>query len=87
MLIFDSFCKMLGRDQLDCYKSLSKGMVYNFFNWRLNQKSGKNGRVIRGTKNKSSLDTYWKVFRLVFERATGKKIDSSLNRGVHQVRG
>jgi hypothetical protein len=79
------FCKFLGREPTECYKSLSIKLLYSFFDWRLNQKLGKDGRIIRGTKKKSSLGTYWKVFRLMFERATGEKVDPKMNRGMHKV--
>ncbi|KAF1952281.1 hypothetical protein CC80DRAFT_518793 [Byssothecium circinans] len=32
-----------------------------------------------------SLGTYWKVFRLVYERATGVKLDGKMNRSMHKV--
>ncbi|KAF2263259.1 hypothetical protein CC78DRAFT_554127 [Lojkania enalia] len=32
-----------------------------------------------------SLGTYWKVFRLVYERATGEKIEGKTNRSMHKV--
>ncbi|KAM4064329.1 hypothetical protein HRG_012698 [Hirsutella rhossiliensis] len=48
-------------------------------------KVGKDGRKRRGTRKSSSLSTYWKVFRLVFERATGDKLEPKLNRRMHKV--
>ncbi|KID94307.1 C2H2 finger domain protein, partial [Metarhizium majus ARSEF 297] len=72
-----------------CFESLSQSnalpLLYNFFDWLLNQKIGKNGRKKRGTRKSSSLGTYWKVFRLVYERATGNKLDPKLNRHMHKV--
>ena len=59
--------------------------LYTFFNWLLDQRRGKGGRRRRGTKHASSLGTYWKVYRLVFERATGTKIDGKLTRSMHKV--
>ena len=80
------FCsEILLRDPQQCYKALSTRQLYNFFDWCLNQKVGKNGRRKRGIKKKSSLGTYWKVFRLVFERATEEKIHPKLNRSMHKV--
>lgn len=79
------YCKVLSREPAECYRCLSIPLLYNFFDWRLNQKVGKDGRKIRGTKKKSSLGTYWKVFRLVFERATGDKVDSKMDRSMHKV--
>ncbi|KAI3532108.1 C2H2 finger domain-containing protein [Colletotrichum abscissum] len=78
------FCCVLKRDPQDCYANISLSLMYNFFDWVLSQKVGKDGRKKRGTKKKSSLGTYWKVFRLVFERAVGKKINQKLNRSMHR---
>ncbi|QLI67036.1 uncharacterized protein G6M90_00g030440 [Metarhizium brunneum] len=83
------YCKMLERDPQSCFESLSQSnalpLLYNFFDWSLNQKIGKDGRKRRGTRKSSSLGTYWKVFRLVHERATGNKLDPKLNRRMHKV--
>ncbi|KAJ0329333.1 hypothetical protein COL922a_012866 [Colletotrichum nupharicola] len=65
---------------LDAVEEQWRHLLYNFFDWFLSQKVGKDGRKKRGIKKKSSLGTYWKVFRLVFERAVGDKIDQKLNR-------
>ena len=67
------------------YRKVSLRILYSFFDWLLNQKRTPNGRLMRKTKHKSSLGTYWKVYRLVYERATGKKINGPLNRGMHKV--
>ncbi|KAI3531970.1 C2H2 finger domain-containing protein [Colletotrichum abscissum] len=79
------FCCVLKRDPQDCYAKISLGLMYNFFDWVLSQKVGKDGRKKRGTKKKSSLGTYWKVFRLVFDRAVGEKINQKLNRSMHRA--
>ncbi|KAK1707756.1 C2H2 finger domain protein [Colletotrichum acutatum] len=79
------FCCVLKRDPKECYAKISLGLMYNFFDWVMSQKIGKNGRKKRGIKKKSSLGTYWKVFRLVFERAVGEKINQKLNRSMHRV--
>lgn len=80
---------MLVRDPQSCFDAISgsdaMSLLYNFFDWSLNQKIGKDGRKKRGTKKSSSLGTYWKVFRLVYERATGDKLDPKLNRRMHKV--
>ncbi|KJZ72256.1 hypothetical protein HIM_08398 [Hirsutella minnesotensis 3608] len=89
LLLLDAFCEILELDVQDCYRSVSESrslrLLYNFFDWSLNQKIGKDGRKRRGIKKSSSLGTYWKVFRLVFERATGDKLDSKMNRRMHKV--
>lgn len=40
---------------------------------------------MKGIQTSSSLGTNWKVFRLVYERATGVKLDLKLNRQMHKV--
>lgn len=83
------YCEVLGRAPQECFESLAAStsvrVLYNFFDWSLNQKVGKDGRKKRGTKKSSSLGTYWKVFRLVFQRATGDKLDAKMNRRMHKV--
>lgn len=51
----------------------------------MNEETGKDGRKKRGIKKKSSLETMWKFFRLVFEREMGEKLDPKMNRSMHKV--
>jgi len=67
------------------YQTVHAGLLYSFFDWLLSQKTGKRGRRKRGTKHKSSLGTYWKLYRLVYERATGQKLNGQMNRVMHRV--
>lgn len=67
------------------YNTISLRSLYNFFDWLLGQRQGKGGRKRRGTKLASSLGTYWKVFRLVYERTTGVKIGGNTTRSMHKV--
>ncbi|KAH8710290.1 hypothetical protein GQ44DRAFT_714462 [Phaeosphaeriaceae sp. PMI808] len=67
------------------YATVSVATLHTFFDWLLGQRRGKGGRKRRGTKLTSSLGTYWKVFRLVYERATGVKLDGKMNRSMHKV--
>jgi hypothetical protein len=67
------------------YNDISLKFLRSFFDWLLSQRRGKAGRKRRGTKCASSLGTYWKVFRLAYERATGLKIDGKMNRPMHKV--
>ncbi|UQC77422.1 C2H2 finger domain-containing protein [Colletotrichum lupini] len=78
------FCAVIKRDVQQCYATISTSIMHTFFDWLLNQKVGKDGRRKRGIKKKSSLGTYWKVFRLVYERAVGDKLDLKLNRSMHR---
>ena len=83
-----TYRSFLGCDPIAALRLISNetvGILYFFFEWILSRTLGKDGRKLRGTKKRSSLGTYWKVFRLVFERATGDKLDAKLNRKMHRV--
>ncbi|EGC46846.1 C2H2 finger domain-containing protein [Histoplasma capsulatum var. duboisii H88] len=69
------FCAYLKREPKDMYQRMDVQMLYAFFSWVLNQRRGKGGRRRQGLKYQSSLDTYWKIFRLVYEREVQEKID------------
>ncbi|KAF2682551.1 hypothetical protein K458DRAFT_307420 [Lentithecium fluviatile CBS 122367] len=75
----------LRKDHYRAYATVSVATLYTFFDWLLGQRRGKGGRKRRGTKLTSSLGTYWKIFRLVYERATGVKLDGKMNRSMHKV--
>ncbi|KAK3332197.1 hypothetical protein B0T19DRAFT_397983 [Cercophora scortea] len=83
--LWNKYCAWFEYDPQESFESVSLGSLYNFFDWLLGQKAGKNGRKKRGTKKSSLLGTYWKVFRLVYERATGAKLDAKLNRKMHRI--
>jgi len=84
-LIWCRHYRYISRDPHELFKAVSTKVLYNFFDWLLNQKRGKGGRRMRGIKHKSSLGTYWKVYRLMYERATGDKIKGPLTRSMHKV--
>jgi len=67
------------------YNSITTGDLSSFFRWKLDQKHGKDGRKLRGTRLSSSLTTYWKLFLLVYERATTRSTDSRIVCRMHQV--
>ncbi|KAF2844126.1 C2H2 finger domain protein [Plenodomus tracheiphilus IPT5] len=75
----------LKRNQYRAYVTVSVTTLYIFFDWLLGPHRGKGRRKRRGTKLASSLGTYWKVFRLVYERAAGVKLDGKINRSMHKV--
>ncbi|KAK2051368.1 C2H2 finger domain-containing protein [Colletotrichum caudatum] len=81
------YCEVLDRDPRHCYETLSGTLLKNFFDWYLSQKVGKDGRKRSGIKKKSSLATYWKIFRLVFKKAIGERIASKLGRSMRKVIG
>jgi hypothetical protein len=66
-------------------QAISHRTLKAFFDWMLNQRRGKDGRKLAGIKSANTLGTYWKVFRLVHERATGEKIKGKINRKMHRV--
>jgi hypothetical protein len=68
------------------YQTISTGALYSFFDWLLSQRLGKGGRKKCGTKHASSLGTYWKLYRLVYEKAMGEKINGEMTREMHEVR-
>lgn len=80
------FCSFVRKDPNKEYQRLSIPILYNFLEWALNLRRGKNGRRLPGIKCKSSLDTFWKVFRLVYERTTSNKIGNQMNRQMRRVR-
>ncbi|CEO59611.1 hypothetical protein PMG11_04283 [Penicillium brasilianum] len=79
------FCTCLRKDPEQEFQKLSIAILHTFLDWALNLRRGKNGRRLPGIKRKSSLETFWKVFRLVFERATSEKIGSQMNRQMRRV--
>lgn len=84
-IVYPRYCHVVSHPE--GFHSVSIGLLYNFFAWKLNQKTNEEGRKLRGTTKKSSLGTYWKLFRLAFERATNDKLDPKLNRNMHKVLG
>lgn len=75
------------KDPNEEYHRISIPILYSFLEWALNLRRGKNGRRLPGIKCKSSLDTFWKVFRLVYERSTSNRIDNQMNRRMRRVCG
>jgi hypothetical protein len=74
-LILVRFCAYMQRGPVKIYTTLSIKILHTFLEWVLNQRRGEGGRRLPGIKAKSSLETFWKVYRLVYERATGGKIN------------
>jgi hypothetical protein len=85
ILLIYRYCRYTGKDPTQAMQTISHRTLKAFFDWLLNQRRGKGGRRLKGVKSSDSLGTYWKVFRLVHERATGSKIDGKLNRKMHRV--
>jgi hypothetical protein len=66
-------------------QAISHRTLKAFFDWLLNQRRGKGGRRTKGVGSSDTLGTYWKVFRLVYERATDEKINGKTTRKMHRV--
>ena len=66
------------------YQRIDVHKLYAFFNWVLNQRRGKDGRRRQGLKYRSSLETYWKIFRLVYEREMQEKISRETSRRLNK---
>ncbi|KAF2105306.1 hypothetical protein BDV96DRAFT_655764 [Lophiotrema nucula] len=49
------------------------------------QSVGTDGKRRRGIKQRSTLETYWKLFRLVYEMNTSERLDGKLSRQMHKV--
>ncbi|KAF3481524.1 uncharacterized protein GIQ15_04283 [Arthroderma uncinatum] len=77
-----NFCAYLKKDVKEMYLKVDVVKIYTFFHWSLNQRRGKDGRRRQGLQYKSSLETYWKVFRLVYEREKQEKIDKETSRAL-----
>jgi hypothetical protein len=79
-------CACLRKDPEQEFRKLSIAILHTSLDWALNLRRGKNGRWLPGISPKSSRETFWKMFRLVFERATSEKIGKLMNRQMHRVR-
>jgi hypothetical protein len=77
------YCKFIGKPQT--FDTVTLGDMSSFLRWMMNQRRGHGGRRLCGTKLSTSLEIYWKQFRLVYERATGRKIDGQTTRQMHTV--
>ncbi|KAJ6112296.1 hypothetical protein N7523_002118 [Penicillium sp. IBT 18751x] len=82
---WSQFCIFIRKDPNEEHRRISIPILFNFLEWALNLRRGKNGRRLPGIKCKSSLDTFWKVFRLVHERSTSNKIGNQMNRQMRRV--
>ncbi|OCK73812.1 C2H2 finger domain protein [Lepidopterella palustris CBS 459.81] len=79
------YCVYLGKDPIKSFDAITTGDMSSFFRWKLSRQRGKGGRKLRGTKVSTSLETYWKQFRLVYKRATGRDISGDMTHQMHEV--
>jgi hypothetical protein len=59
--------------------------LYGFFKWRCDRRRGKNGRKCPGIKSKSSLETFWKWWHLVYKGELGHGLDATTIRKIDDV--
>jgi hypothetical protein len=79
------YCKYGGKNPEQSIRAVTLRLLYSFFGWVLDQRRGKSGRRVCGIKSSSTLGTYWKIFRLIYEEANDSKIHGKLNRKMHRV--
>ncbi|KAM5349340.1 hypothetical protein ACJ41O_005845 [Fusarium nematophilum] len=79
------YCEYTKQDPKLCLQNLSFGKAKAFFTWVVTQKTGVGGRRLPGLESARSFNQYWEGFRLVYERETGKKIDSLFKRKMCRV--
>ncbi|KAM5357705.1 hypothetical protein ACJZ2D_015990 [Fusarium nematophilum] len=80
-----AYCEYTKQDPKLCLQNLSFGKAKAFFTWVVTQKTGVGGRRLPGLESARSFNQYWEGFRLVYERETGKKIDSLFKRKMCRV--
>lgn len=73
---YSRFCEGGKRDPVECFFWLSDTeetirFLKALFSWRYDQRRGKNGRRTPGLKYKSSLETFWKWWHLVYKAEVG----------------
>ncbi|OJD11104.1 hypothetical protein AJ78_08054 [Emergomyces pasteurianus Ep9510] len=73
------FCACVKLNLKKTYQRMNVKKLYTFFSWVLNQRHDKGGRRCQRLKYQSSLETYWKIFRLVYEREMKEKIDQEIS--------
>ncbi|MCJ1478787.1 hypothetical protein MMC13_007471 [Lambiella insularis] len=76
--LWTSYCTFTRQDSKKALAAISAARLHNFFHWLLNQRQGRMRSI-------STLETYWKVFRLVHETETGGKIDKLTTRQMQGV--
>lgn len=84
----DRFCTKIlkKRDWKHHLQNINFSLLYNFLDWYLGQRTGRNGRWKRPVRSRGSLVTFWCCFRLAFQRAANWKINMRVEPGlVHNV--
>ncbi|KAI9761204.1 MAG: hypothetical protein M1840_002004 [Geoglossum simile] len=82
---FFQYCRYTCKDPKRTIRDISLCDINAFFDWLLNQRRGKGGRRVCSIRSANTLGIYWKVFRLIHERATGEKIRGEINWKIHRM--
>ena len=85
------FCKGAKCDPVECLSQLSDTetavrFLKAFFSWRCRQRRGKNGRRNPGIKHKSSLDSLWKWWHLIYKAEVGHELSKDIQVKIRDVR-
>ncbi|KAL2372413.1 hypothetical protein RJZ57_003127 [Blastomyces gilchristii] len=78
------------RDPAGCFHSLATAeeivqYLKGLFSWRCDLRRGKNGRRTPGIRYKSSLETFWKCWHLVYKQETGNGLTQETIRQIEDV--
>ncbi|KAK8013600.1 hypothetical protein PG991_009193 [Apiospora marii] len=80
--LWKRFCKeVLEKKPKEAFAAIEIRTVVHFMHWHMNQKLDLKGHTKRGMHKKSSLVTFWRTFRITFQRAMfyniGRHIDGA----------
>ncbi|EQL37995.1 hypothetical protein BDFG_01012 [Blastomyces dermatitidis ATCC 26199] len=86
----DRYCWFQRRDPAGCFHSLATAeeivqYLKGLFSWRCDLRRGKNGRRTPGIRYKSSLETFWKCWHLVYKQETGNGLTQETIRQIEDV--
>ena len=75
------YCRHIGVDPVQHWQRISDSdeairFLYGFFGWRCDIRRGKNSRYCPGIGHKSSLESFWKWWRLVLKQ----EVESGLSK-------
>lgn len=84
------FCKGAQRDPVECLSQLSDTentvrFLKAFFSWRCRRRRGKNGRRNPGLKHKSSMDSLWKWWHLIYKSKVGHELSKDIQVKIRDV--
>ncbi|CAI7602552.1 unnamed protein product [Penicillium pancosmium] len=88
--LWKEFCKGAKRDPIECLSQLSDSentvrFLKAFFSWRCRRRRGKNGRRNPGLKHKSSLESLWKWWHLIYKSEVGHELSKDIQVKIRDV--